>query len=75
MRQIAPRIIVDESIRFGRPVIEGTRVPVDLVIGKLAGGLSIEEICVEYEIERQDVLAALSYAANILAEERVRAVG
>jgi uncharacterized protein (DUF433 family) len=75
MRQIAPRIIVDQSIRFGRPVIEGTRVPIDLIIGKLAGGLSIEEVCAEYEIERQDVLAALSYAAGILAEERVRAVG
>jgi uncharacterized protein (DUF433 family) len=75
MRQIAPRITVDQSVRLGRPVIEGTRVPVDLVLGKLAGGLTIEELCAEYEIERQDVLAALSYAAGILAEERVRAVG
>ena len=37
MKEIAPRIVVDEQVRFGKPVIEGTRVPVDLVVGKLAG--------------------------------------
>ncbi len=75
MRRIAPRVTVDERIRFGRPVVEGTRVPIDLVIGKLAGGMSIEELCVEYELAREDVLAALGYAASVLAEEQVRAVG
>ena len=44
--EIANRIIVDEKIRFGKPVIKGTRVPVDLVIGKLAGGLAYEEVIV-----------------------------
>ncbi|MCX5636891.1 MAG: DUF433 domain-containing protein [Planctomycetota bacterium] len=38
--EIAPRITVDEKIRFGKPVIKGTRVPVDLVLGKLAGGMT-----------------------------------
>jgi len=75
MRRIAPRITVDERVRFGRPVIEGTRVPVELVIGKLAGGASIEELCAEYELAREDVLAALGYAASVLAEEQIRAVG
>ncbi len=37
--EIAHRIVVDEKIRFGKPVIEGTRVPVDLILGKLAGGI------------------------------------
>jgi uncharacterized protein (DUF433 family) len=40
--EIAPRISVDERIRFGKPVITGTRVPVDLVLGKLAGGMTYE---------------------------------
>jgi uncharacterized protein (DUF433 family) len=75
MKRIAPRIVADESVRFGRPVVEGTRVPVDLVIGKLAGGLAVEEVCAEYGLVRDDVLAVLSYAAGILAEESVRAVG
>ena len=73
MREIAPRITVDQDTRFGRPVIQGTRIPVDLVVAKLATGLSVEEICAEYGIEREDVLAALAYAARALADEQVRA--
>ncbi|HIE29496.1 TPA: DUF433 domain-containing protein [Candidatus Poribacteria bacterium] len=41
--EIAPRISVDEKICFGKPVISGTRVPVDLIIGKLAGGMTYED--------------------------------
>lgn len=65
--EIAPRISIDEKIRFGKPVIRGTRVPVDLIIGKLGGGMTYEEVIAEYEITREDILAALSYAASILA--------
>ncbi len=75
MRQIAPRVTVDENVRFGRPVIEGTRVPVELVVAKLAGGMSVEDICEEYGISGEDVRAALGYAAHVLASEQVRAVG
>jgi uncharacterized protein (DUF433 family) len=74
LRVIAPRIVVDESIRFGRPVIQGTRVPVDLVVGKLAGGMSVEEVAEEYALDREDVLAALAYAARALSEEQIRAL-
>lgn len=41
-------------------MIKGTRVPVDLVIGKLAGGLTAEEVMKEYDLKREDVLNALS---------------
>lgn len=75
MQQIAPRVTVDEKVRFGRPVIEGTRVPVDLVIGKLAGGMSVEETCEEYDITLDDIRAALGYAASVLAEDHDLAVG
>jgi len=74
MKQIAPGITVDETVRFGRPVLEGTRVPVDLVVGKLAGGMAVEEVAEEYELRREAVLAALAYAARTLAEEEIRAV-
>ena len=73
--EIAPRIVIDPSVRFGKPVIQGTRVPVDLVIAKLAGGMKREEIVKEYEITLEDIQAALSYAANVLATEEVRATG
>ncbi len=72
--EIAPRISVDEKVRFGKPVITGTRVPVDLILGKLAGGMTYEEVMVEYEITREDILAALDYAAKTLASEEIRAV-
>ena len=72
--EIAPRINVDEKVRFGKPVITGTRVSVDLILGKLAGGMTYEKVMVEYEITREDILAAFDYAAKTLASEEIRAV-
>ena len=72
--EIAPNISVDEKVRFGKPVITGTRVPVDLVLGKLAGGMTYEEVAAEYEITREDILAILDYAAKVLSTEEIRLV-
>lgn len=74
MREIAPRITVDQEVAFGKPVIQGTRVPVALVVGKLAGGMTPGEVAEEYELEQEDVLAALSYATRLLNEEQVLAI-
>ncbi len=75
MAEIAPRISsVDDKVRFGKPVIRGTRVPVDLLIGKLASGMTVEQVADEYGVQREDVLAALAYAARALGEEQNRAV-
>ena len=71
--QLAPRIIADPRILSGRPVIEGTRVPVDLVVGKLGGGMSYDEVAAEYEITCEDILAARTYTSNVLAMDEVRA--
>jgi uncharacterized protein (DUF433 family) len=71
--EIAPRIVVDPNVRFGKPVIKGTRVPVHLLVGQLASGLSIDEVAAEYSVTVEDVRAALSYAAGVLANEEVRA--
>ena len=73
--EIAPRITIDEKVRFGKPVIKGTRVPVDLILGKLAGGMTYEEIMAEYEITREDILAVLDYAAKTISCEEIRAIG
>lgn len=72
--EIAPRISVDKKVRFGKPVITGNRVPVDLILGKLAGGMTYEDVMAEYEITREDILATLDYAAKTLASEEIRAV-
>jgi len=73
-KEIAPRIVVDPEIRAGKPVLKGTRVPVALVVAKLGSGMAIEEIMAEHELEREDVLAALKYAAHVLGLEEIRVV-
>jgi len=73
--KLPPHIVVDERIRFGKPVIEGTRVPVELILEKLANGSSEEELVNEYQITRDDIHAALHYAASVIAEEQVKAIG
>lgn len=72
--QLAPRIVVDPKVRFGKPIIQGTRVPVEIVVAKLAGGMSAQDVATEYGITLEDVQAALSYAAALLASEEVRGV-
>ena len=71
-QEVAPRIVVDPTVRFGKPVVQGTRVPVETVIAKLAGGMTIEEVAEEYALALDDVRAALGYAAKVLAAEEVR---
>ena len=74
MEELAPRITADAEVAFGKPVIRGTRVPVALIVGKLAGGMSFAEVMAEYDVGGDDILAALAYAARILNEEQVRAI-
>jgi uncharacterized protein (DUF433 family) len=66
------RIIVDPEIRHGKPIIKGTRVPVDIILGALVGGMGIEEVAGEYEVKREDILAAIEYAAKMVAKEKIR---
>jgi uncharacterized protein (DUF433 family) len=67
VREIAPGVTVDPKILGGKPVIRGTRVPVDLVVGKLGGGMTIEQVMDQYDLQREDVLAALRYAAHLVS--------
>jgi uncharacterized protein (DUF433 family) len=73
MTVIAPRITVDPDLQAGKPVIEGTRVPVSVVVGAVAAGDSVEEVAREYGLTPEDVRAVLSYAAKLLEDETVRA--
>ena len=72
--EIAPGIAVDVNICSGKPVIKGTRIPVEIVIGKLAGGMTYEEVIEEYGVTREDILAALNYAADTLSHDEIKAV-
>lgn len=63
------RIIIDPHIQHGKPVIQGTRVPVARIIGGLAGGMTREEIAEEYEVTEEDITAALAYATDLIEGE------
>jgi uncharacterized protein (DUF433 family) len=69
MIEIAPRITVDENVRFGKPVIKGTRVPVSVVVGHLAAGDAMDAVMQEFGLAREDILASLAYAAQLLDED------
>jgi uncharacterized protein (DUF433 family) len=73
-KEVAPRIVIDHQIRSGKPVIKGTRVPVELVLAKLGGGMSIEQVSNEYDITLEDVRAVLQYAAHVISLEEIRIV-
>jgi uncharacterized protein (DUF433 family) len=72
--EIAPRVTIDPNIHHGVPVITGTRVPVSIVIGSLAGGMDKEEVMQEYELTKEEIEAALSYAADLVAKTGVVAL-
>ena len=63
--EIAKHISVDPDIHNGAPVITGTRGPVSIVIGSLAGAMSKEDVCREYELTKEAVESALVYAAEV----------
>lgn len=63
------KITIDPEILGGKPIIKGTRVPVQVIVGSLAGGMTAQEVSKEYRITQEDILAALAYAAETLAEE------
>ena len=67
-----PRITLDPNILLGKPVIRGTRLSVEFVIGLLADGCSEADILANYPgITREDILACLAYARDTLSSERV----
>ena len=60
-------IEINPKIMLGKPVIKGTRITVEHVISMLAQGISIDEILQEYQgLTKQEILACLQYAENIL---------
>ncbi|MHB8576177.1 MAG: DUF433 domain-containing protein [Dehalococcoidia bacterium] len=72
--EIAPRITIDPEVRFGKPVIKGTRVPVETIIARLAEGLTPDVISEEYGVTNDDVRAALLYAASVIGGEEIRSL-
>ncbi len=68
------RIVIDPKICHGKPVIRGTRTPVAIVVGSLAGGMTFEEIQREYDLTAEDIRAALAFAARLIEQDQHRAL-
>jgi len=70
--QIAERIVINPQIMVGKPIIRGTRIPVELILRMFAQGISEKEILGEYpRLQIADIRAALAYAAQTLAHEDI----
>jgi uncharacterized protein (DUF433 family) len=68
-------ITADPDILVGKPIIQGTRISVELILGRLANGWSFEQILESYpHITREDILAALAFAAEMMREDKYIAV-
>jgi len=58
------------EIMLGKPIIKGTRITVELLKRKLAGGFSIQDLLESYpHLTQEQILAALEYAADVIANE------
>mgnify|MGYP001353618317 CR=1 FL=1 len=66
------RIVIDPNIMVGKPVIKGTRVPVETIVRLLGQGMTQKELLEDYpNLTKEDIKAALDYVADILEGEDV----
>ena len=72
MTSASTRITVDPNVLVGKPVIRGTRLSVEFVIGLMAEGWTEAEILENYPgISHEDIIACLAYARDTLSSEKV----
>ena len=66
------RVEINPAIMGGKPVIRGTRIPVELVLRKLGAGMTAEEILADHpRLTQDDLRAAQAFAADYLANEEL----
>ncbi|MEO8285733.1 MAG: DUF433 domain-containing protein [Chloroflexota bacterium] len=66
------RITIDSDVCHGKPCIRGLRYPVETILELLSSGMSIDDILADYEdLEREDILASLEFAARLSQVKRV----
>jgi len=64
------RITANPDVMLGKPTVKGTRITVELILRKITGGFTFDEIVEMYpHITKQDILASISYAASVLESE------
>ena len=69
---VADRIEINPDVMFGKPVVRGTRIPVELVLRKLSEGATETDLLEAYpRLTREDIQASLAFAADSLAHETI----
>ena len=69
---LSERITIDPEICHGKPTIRGLRYPVEVILELLSAGMTTEEILADYDdLDREDILAALNYAARLSQVKRI----
>lgn len=72
MSVLTDRIEINPNVMLGKPVIRGTRIPVELILRKLGEGATQADLLDAYpRLAREDIQAALTYAADWLAQETI----
>jgi uncharacterized protein (DUF433 family) len=66
---VQDRIVIDPTISHGEPAIRGTRIPVTVVVGSLANGMTFEQVQYEYDLTADDIRAALKFVGEIAEQE------
>jgi uncharacterized protein (DUF433 family) len=75
-KELLYRITIDPKIMVGKPTIRGLRITVYQILKALAAGISTDELLEDYpELEKEDIEAALLYAAELVEEERIYKIG
>ena len=65
------KIVVDPKVLVGKPVVKGTRLSVEFILDLLANGWTVDQILDDYsQLNREDIMAVLKYAAEIVKEEK-----
>ncbi len=75
MEDSLKRITTDPQIGHGKPVVRGLRYPVEMLLELMSAGMTMDEILADYEdLEREDLLAVLSYAARLSQVKRTEPI-
>ena len=76
MDTLLGRITIDPTVCHGKPCVRGLRYPVETLLELLSSGMTIDDILADYEdLEREDLLAVLAYAARLARTRRLHPVG
>jgi uncharacterized protein (DUF433 family) len=76
MNNLLDRITIDPKINHGKPAIRGLRYPVETILELMSSGMTMDEILADYpDLEREDLLAVLAYAARLSQVKRMEPIG